>query len=87
LESFIDLNNLVLERFSDEERRRIGVHTNRTRRDNGNDVNDDLRRSNCSGAVTDSGDVVRAAFEEITSPNRRSAQLHSLLNPDYIGLE
>jgi 5-methyltetrahydropteroyltriglutamate--homocysteine methyltransferase len=27
LESFIDLNNLVLERFSDEERRRIGVHT------------------------------------------------------------
>jgi 5-methyltetrahydropteroyltriglutamate--homocysteine methyltransferase len=27
LESFIDLNNLVLERFSDKERRRIGVHT------------------------------------------------------------
>jgi 5-methyltetrahydropteroyltriglutamate--homocysteine methyltransferase len=27
LEGFIDLNNLVLERFSDEERRRIGVHT------------------------------------------------------------
>ena len=27
LESFIDLNNLVLERFSNEERRRIGVHT------------------------------------------------------------
>jgi 5-methyltetrahydropteroyltriglutamate--homocysteine methyltransferase len=27
LESFIDLNNLMLERFSDEERRRIGVHT------------------------------------------------------------
>src|SRR6516162_6771113 len=27
LESFIDLNNLVLERFSEEERRRIGVHT------------------------------------------------------------
>jgi 5-methyltetrahydropteroyltriglutamate--homocysteine methyltransferase len=27
LHSFIDLNNLVLERFSGEERRRIGVHT------------------------------------------------------------
>src|SRR6266446_4918612 len=27
LQSFIDLNNLVLERFSAEERRRIGVHT------------------------------------------------------------
>jgi 5-methyltetrahydropteroyltriglutamate--homocysteine methyltransferase len=27
LESFIDLNNLVLERFSAEERKRIGVHT------------------------------------------------------------
>jgi len=27
LESFVDLNNLVLERFSVEERRRIGVHT------------------------------------------------------------
>jgi 5-methyltetrahydropteroyltriglutamate--homocysteine methyltransferase len=27
LESFIDLNNLVLERFSTEERKRIGVHT------------------------------------------------------------
>lgn len=27
LEGFIDLNNLVLERFSDEEGRRIGVHT------------------------------------------------------------
>jgi 5-methyltetrahydropteroyltriglutamate--homocysteine methyltransferase len=27
LESFIDLNNLVLSRFSPEERRRIGVHT------------------------------------------------------------
>ena len=27
LRSFIDLNNLVLERFSPEERRRIGVHT------------------------------------------------------------
>ena len=27
LEGFIDLNNLVLERFSDEDRRRIGVHT------------------------------------------------------------
>jgi 5-methyltetrahydropteroyltriglutamate--homocysteine methyltransferase len=27
LESFIDLNNLVLERFSDEERKRIGIHT------------------------------------------------------------
>jgi 5-methyltetrahydropteroyltriglutamate--homocysteine methyltransferase len=27
LESFIDLNNLVLERFSDEERKRLGVHT------------------------------------------------------------
>jgi 5-methyltetrahydropteroyltriglutamate--homocysteine methyltransferase len=27
LESFIDLNNLVLERFSSQERKRIGVHT------------------------------------------------------------
>ena len=27
LESFVDLNNLVLERFSDDERQRIGVHT------------------------------------------------------------
>jgi 5-methyltetrahydropteroyltriglutamate--homocysteine methyltransferase len=27
LESFIDLNNMVLERFSAEERKRIGVHT------------------------------------------------------------
>src|SRR5437899_2391546 len=27
LESFVDLNNLVLERFSAEERKRIGVHT------------------------------------------------------------
>src|SRR5207253_10344594 len=27
LESFVDLNNLVLERFSADERQRIGVHT------------------------------------------------------------
>jgi len=27
LQSFVDLNNLALERFSDEERQRIGVHT------------------------------------------------------------
>ena len=27
LRSFVDLNNSVLDRFSDEERRRIGVHT------------------------------------------------------------